>query len=144
MTTTIPNEVIAKIVGYVSNHTGFDYRFCRYRKTWRFVYNKNNKIARLLNNLVENKWCVRRFYDMSEAKNKALESLPNFTHFKYGYMGIIYYTPLKPTKNANPSVRVNMFTTVNGDTVINLYKNGSTVEYLFHKITIYYDCIKHG
>ena len=51
MTTTIPNEVIAKIVGYVSNRTGFDYRFCRYRKTWRFVYNKNNKIARLLRSI---------------------------------------------------------------------------------------------
>jgi hypothetical protein len=81
---------------------------------------------------------------MSEAKNKALESLPNFAYFKYGYMGVVYYTPMKPTKNTNPSVRVNMFTRENGDTVIHLYKNGSTVEYLFHKITIYYDCIKRG
>lgn len=142
MTTTIPNEVITKIVGYVSNHIGFDYRFCRYRKTWQFVYNKSNKIVRVISDMFENNWCVRRFYDMTEAKNKALEVLPNFKHFKYGYMGVVYYTPLKDPYNKR--VRVNVFTTIKGDTVINLYKNGSTVEYMFHKITIYYEFIKRG
>ena len=78
MSTNLPNEIISRIVEYVSERIGFDYKYCRYRKTWQFLYNKNNKICKIINNLITNTWCVRRFYDMSNPKNKILEKQPNF------------------------------------------------------------------
>jgi len=135
----IPYEIISNIVDYVSNEIGFDYKYCRYRKIWRFFYNKSNKIYKELNDLLENKWCVRRFYDMSNPETRKIEGFPNFVTKENSVLnsslGVLYYTPPIKTYD-NKKIKVDVYTTITGNTVISLYKKSGTVVNMFHKITI--------
>lgn len=143
MTTTIPPEIISNIVGYISNVLGYDYKYNRYRKHWCFSYNKYNKKAVVLNDMLTYVWSVRRFYDMSLPENKILEKNPKFQYCSFtahnGFpMGILYYTEIisKPSKEQIYRLRVNAYTDLEGNTCIGIYKNSPFVEDLFHKLII--------
>jgi hypothetical protein len=142
--TKIPNEIISKIVEYVSENIGFDYRYHRYKKSWGFSYNKSNKIVAMMDDLITNKWYIRKYYDMSKPENKKFEKLPNFKLLIIGYgtnpLGLVCYTPVDSTLNANTNtntnIKVSIFTTVNGHTTIGLFRNKFSVENMFYKIFI--------
>lgn len=137
--TKIPNEIISKIVEYVSENIGFDYRYNRYKKSWGFFYNKNNKIVAAIDDLITNKWYVRKFYDMSKPENKKLENLPNFKRLNgigTNPIGLLCYTPNPIDCLMNTNVKVSIFTTVNGHTTIGLFRNKFSVENMFYKIFI--------
>lgn len=131
MSTIIPNEIISEIIGYVSDSIGFDYKYCRYRKTYRFSYSENNTVGRVINELITNKWSIRRFYHMSNPNIENLVKLPNFKIISP--WGILYHTP-KTSDDIN--VKISVFTNIDGITVIGLYKGKYSVENLFHQTTI--------
>lgn len=144
MTTNIPNEIITKIIGYVNNVLGYDYKYCRTRKQWVFSYNNHNKIAVVLNNMLTNVWSIRRFYDMSLPENAILLNNPNFKYASFTAdngvpLGILYYTKSPEniiTRQVIDKIRVNVYTTIEGNTVIAIYRNGSYLIDLFHKLVI--------
>ena len=144
MTTTIPNEIISKIIGYISNVFGYDYKYSHSRKQWYFSCNKYNKTAAILNNMFTNVWSVRRFYDMSLPENAILLNNPNFRHANFNSengkpLGILYYTKSSEniiTNQVIDKIRVNVYTTIEGNTVIGIYRNGSYLIDLFHKLLI--------
>jgi len=140
----IPNEIISKIIGYINNVVGYDYKYCRTRKQWLFSYNKYNKNAVILNNMLTNTWIVRRFYDMSLPENAVLINNPNFRHANFNSdngkpLGILYYTTSSKNliiNNLIDKIRVNVYTTIEGNTFIGIYKNGHYLIDLFHKLVI--------
>ena len=140
----IPNEIISKIIGYINNVVGYDYKYCRTRKQWLFSYNKYNKTALVLANMLTNTWIVRRFYDMSLPENAVLTNNPNFRHANFNSengkpLGILYYTTSSKNliiNNLIDKIRVNVYTTIEGNTIIGIYKNGPYLIDLFHKLVI--------
>lgn len=121
-TQNIPNEIISHIIEYISDIIGFDYKFCKYTKQFRLVYNKYNIKSKILNELFTDKWCIRKFYDMSKLENKRLENQNNFIKIT-NELGVIYYTPYAQKEYDNKKIKISVFTDINGITTIGVYKN---------------------
>jgi hypothetical protein len=130
MNTTIPCELISKIIDYVSDTIGFDFKYNRYLKTWGFTFNKSNKKKIMLNNLITEKWCVRKFYDMSNNFNKKIESLPNYS----SVFRAVYYTNNLNISSIN--IKISVFTNIDNNTIISVYSKKYSVENMIHKISI--------
>jgi hypothetical protein len=127
MAPIIPNEIVSKIVDYVSDDIGFDYKYCKNRNTWRFLYNAHNKICSVINDLIVNRWCVRRFYNILHSETRKIENSRQFVLLKnFGFaknLGVLYYTiPREEYEMKN--IKVDVYTNIDGFTSIGLYKEG--------------------
>jgi hypothetical protein len=129
MKAVIPYELISKIIEYVSDSIGFDFKYNRYMKTWRFLFNKCNKAKNAINDLITKRWCIRKFYDMTNPVNKKLETLYNFKQ-----NGALYYA--SPTNPNDINIKISIFTNIDNITIISLYSKKYSVENLIYKFLI--------
>jgi hypothetical protein len=120
-TKNIPNEIISHIIEYIPHIVGFNYEYCKYAKKYRFVYNKYNIKSKILNELFTEKWCIRKFYDMSNPENKRFENKNNFIKIT-NELCAIYYTQYQKEYD-NKKIKISVFTDINGITTVGIYKN---------------------
>jgi hypothetical protein len=131
--TIIPNEIISHIIEYIPHIVGFDYKFCKYTKHYRFIYNKYNIKSKILNELFSEKWCIRKFYDMSKQENKSVKNHNNFINITNEFCAI-YYTPYQKEYD-NKKIKISVFTDINDITTIGVYKKIYDVVYFISKKT---------
>jgi hypothetical protein len=129
----IPNEIISHIIEYISDIVGFDYKFCKYTKQHRFVYNKYNRKIKIIDNLFTEKWCIRKFCDMSKPENKGIENQNNFIKIT-NELCAIYYTQYQKEYD-NKKIKISVFTDINGITTVGIYKNNYDVVSFISKKT---------